>query len=175
MKRPWCWERLRAGGEGDDRGWEGWMASPTHGHGFEWTPGVGDGQGGLASCIPAGCKESDTTEWLNWTATCNLKRNKIWVFRQNLSVVNNQSKWLITLFLYVENLVFCYEIIILSPLQYQLDKLSFCFPQVVSSVYLIELISGTWVFSYELISVFTFLKFHFFMFISKKYSILPHY
>ena len=30
--RPWCWERLRAGGEGDDRGWDGWMASPT-----QWT------------------------------------------------------------------------------------------------------------------------------------------
>ena len=26
-KRPWCWEKLRAGGEGDDRGWDGWMAS----------------------------------------------------------------------------------------------------------------------------------------------------
>ena len=29
LKRPWCWERLGAGGEGDDRGWDGWMASPT--------------------------------------------------------------------------------------------------------------------------------------------------
>ena len=28
-KRPWCWERLKAGGERDDRGWDGWMASPT--------------------------------------------------------------------------------------------------------------------------------------------------
>ena len=28
-KRPWCWEGLGAGGEGDDRGWDGWMASPT--------------------------------------------------------------------------------------------------------------------------------------------------
>ena len=28
-KRPWCRERLKAGGEGDDRGWDGWMASPT--------------------------------------------------------------------------------------------------------------------------------------------------
>ena len=28
-KRPWCWEGLRAGGEGDDRGWDGWMVSPT--------------------------------------------------------------------------------------------------------------------------------------------------
>ena len=31
-KRPWCWEELGAGGEGDDRGWDGWMASPT-----QWT------------------------------------------------------------------------------------------------------------------------------------------
>ena len=29
LKRPWCWERLRAGREGDDRGWDGWMASST--------------------------------------------------------------------------------------------------------------------------------------------------
>ena len=32
LKRPWCWERLKAGGEGDNRGWDGWMASPT-----QWT------------------------------------------------------------------------------------------------------------------------------------------
>ena len=31
-KRPWCWERLAAGGEGDDRGWDGWVVSPT-----QWT------------------------------------------------------------------------------------------------------------------------------------------
>ena len=31
-KRPWCWERLRARGEGDDKGWDGWMASLT-----QWT------------------------------------------------------------------------------------------------------------------------------------------
>ena len=37
------------------------------GHEFEWTPGVGDGQGGLACCNSWGCKESDTSEWLNWT------------------------------------------------------------------------------------------------------------
>ena len=65
LKRPWCWERLRAGGEGDDRGWDGWMASPT-----QWTwvwvnSGVGDGQGGLGCCSPLGCKELDTTEQLN--------------------------------------------------------------------------------------------------------------
>ena len=32
LKRHWCWERLRAGGEWDNRGWDGWMASPT-----QWT------------------------------------------------------------------------------------------------------------------------------------------
>ena len=37
------------------------------GHEFKWTPGVGDGQGGLACCNSWGHKESDTTEWLNWT------------------------------------------------------------------------------------------------------------
>ena len=37
------------------------------GHGFGWTPGVGDGQGGLACCSSWGHKESDTTEQLNWT------------------------------------------------------------------------------------------------------------
>ena len=36
-----------------------------HGHGFKWTPGVGDGQGGLACCSSWGRKESDTTELLN--------------------------------------------------------------------------------------------------------------
>ena len=36
------------------------------GHEFGWTPGVGDGQGGLACCGSWGRKESDMTEWLNW-------------------------------------------------------------------------------------------------------------
>ena len=36
------------------------------GHEFEWTPGIDDGQGGLACCNSWGRKESDTTEWLNW-------------------------------------------------------------------------------------------------------------
>ena len=40
-----------------------------NGHEFEWTPGVSDGQGGLACCRPWGHKELDTTEWLNWTVT----------------------------------------------------------------------------------------------------------
>ena len=44
-------------------GWHHWL----DGHEFEQAPGVGDGQGILACCSPWGCKESDTTEWLNRT------------------------------------------------------------------------------------------------------------
>ena len=65
-KRPWCWERLKAEGEGDNRGWDGWMASPTW---WTWvwaSLGTGDAQGSLTSCSPGGCKESDMTERLNW-------------------------------------------------------------------------------------------------------------
>ena len=63
-KISWCWERLKAGGEGDDRGWDGWMASLTRGTESEQT--LGDrGQGSLACCSPWGCKKSDMTEQLN--------------------------------------------------------------------------------------------------------------
>ena len=44
-------------------GWHHWL----NGLEFGWAPGVGDGQGGLACCSPWACKESDMTEWLNWT------------------------------------------------------------------------------------------------------------
>ena len=42
-----------------------WLDGITNGHGFGWTPGVGDGQGGLACCGSWGHKESDMTELLN--------------------------------------------------------------------------------------------------------------
>ena len=64
-KRPWCWERLRAGGEGETEnkmvGWHHWL----DGREFEKVPGVGDGQGSLVCCSSWGHKESDTTEQLN--------------------------------------------------------------------------------------------------------------
>ena len=44
-------------------GWHHWL----NGHEFGWTLGIGDGQGGLACCCSWDRKESDTTEWLNWT------------------------------------------------------------------------------------------------------------
>ena len=53
-----------------------------NGHDFGWTPGVGDGQGGLVCCGPWGCKESDTTERLNnissiWE-TCSYRYMSLW-------------------------------------------------------------------------------------------------
>ena len=49
--------------EDEMAGWHRWL----DGREFEWTPGVGDGQGGLVCCNSWGCKESDMTEQLNWT------------------------------------------------------------------------------------------------------------
>ena len=54
------------------------------GHGFGWTPGVGDGQGGLVCCSSWSRKESDTTEQLNWTEV-----PKIFSWNPNI----NSQKW----------------------------------------------------------------------------------
>ena len=48
-------------------------------HEFEWTPGIGDGQGGLACCNSWGRKESDMTEWLNWTVISVDVKMKVYV------------------------------------------------------------------------------------------------
>ena len=66
LKRPWCWERLRAGGEGDDRGWDGWMASLT-----QWTwVWVNSGSWwwtGRPGVLQSMGLQRDTTEQQNWT------------------------------------------------------------------------------------------------------------
>ena len=56
-RRRTGWQRMR------------WLDGITNSMDIGWTPGAGDGQGGLACCSSQGCKESDTTErlkWLNW-------------------------------------------------------------------------------------------------------------
>ena len=67
--------------EDEMAGWHHWLS----GHGFGWTTGVGDGQGGLACCGSWGCKESDTTEQLNWTESLlNLITNEELFFRKRI-------------------------------------------------------------------------------------------
>ena len=71
------WGREEKGTTEDEMvGWHHWH----NGHGFGWTPGVGDGQGGLECCSSWGCKESDTTKWLNWT---NWTDEAWWYKQQN--------------------------------------------------------------------------------------------
>ena len=64
--RDW-WQEEKGTTEDEMAGWHHWL----DGHEFEWTPGVGDGQWGLACCDSWGPKESDMTERLNWTELKN--------------------------------------------------------------------------------------------------------
>ena len=59
--------------EDEMAGWHHWL----DGCESEWTLGVGDGQGGLACCDSWGCKESDTTEWLNWTERTKMEKSSL--------------------------------------------------------------------------------------------------
>ena len=118
-KRLWCWEGLGAWGEWEDRNdmaeWHHWH----DGHEFEWTPGVGDGQGGLACCDSWGRRESDTTKRLNWN--CNPKFRVHWKggwawsawrgLRWSPGPMNSffnstYQAYLIRFFFYLEKLVF---------------------------------------------------------------------
>ena len=91
-KRLWCWEGLAAGGEGDDRGWDGWMASPTrwtwvwvNSRSWWWTvrPGVLRFMGSLRV----------GHEWateLNWTETNRInafKFNYYWELANNTELI----------------------------------------------------------------------------------------
>ena len=58
------WGQEEKGTKEDEMvGWHHWLNE----HEFGWTPGVGDGQEGLACCSSWGCKELDMTDWVNWT------------------------------------------------------------------------------------------------------------
>ena len=72
MKSLWCWEGLGTGGEGDDRGWDGWMASPTQwtwvwvNSGSWWWTGRPDVLGFMGSQRVG----HDWATELNWTLLC---------------------------------------------------------------------------------------------------------
>ena len=77
------WGQKKETTEDEMVGWHHWR----NGHGFGWTPGIGDGQlVGLVCCGSWGHKELDVTEWLNWTERL-YSRNKI----ENVN--NPQKVW----------------------------------------------------------------------------------
>ena len=113
-KRPWWWERLKAGGEGNDRGQDGfrqrtrWFYGITNSMDMSWASSRRWWRtGSLVCCSPWGCKESDTTEWLNnnwgffFQTFIQLKRlsfpNGIGAFAKNCVCVNLASVALIYL------------------------------------------------------------------------------
>ena len=74
LKRPWCWERLKAGGEGDDRRWDGWVTSLTQciwvwvnsrSWWWTWRPGMLQSMG-----LQSQTRLNDWTE-LNWLKRCS--------------------------------------------------------------------------------------------------------
>ena len=78
LEKTQCWERLKAGGEGDGRGWDGWMASLTRWMWVWASSGSWWCTGSLACCSPWGCKELDMTGWCSWTKDITIAlHNKI--------------------------------------------------------------------------------------------------
>ena len=78
--------------EGEVARWHHWL----DGREFEWTPGDGDGQGGLACCDSWDHKESDTTEWLNWTELRTHLKSFFFILRHKTwaeATVENVEYW----------------------------------------------------------------------------------
>ena len=67
LKRPWCWERLKAGGEGDNRGWDGWMASPSQ-QAWVWASSMRWWRTGKPGLLQSMGSQS-WTQLSNWTRT----------------------------------------------------------------------------------------------------------
>jgi len=94
-KRLWCWEGLGAGGEGDDRGWDGWMASPTrwtwvwvNSGRWWWT-----GRPGILRFMGLQRVGHNWVTELNWTEPPNKKISK----KKNLNLkMGRREIWIIT-------------------------------------------------------------------------------
>ena len=85
LKRPWCWERLKVG-EGDNRGWDGWMVSLTRwmwvwvNSGSWWWISL------LARCSPWGCRVGH-----DWATELNWLRKNVLVF--NIIDTKAPTRW----------------------------------------------------------------------------------
>ena len=97
-KRPWCWERLEAGGEGDDRRWDGWMASPTQ-WAWVWASSGSWWWTGKSGVLQFLGSQSVGHDWMteltetvlgNWIAACRRMKLDHYV----TSHMNIKSKWI---------------------------------------------------------------------------------
>ena len=89
LKRPWCWERLKVGKEGDDRGWDGWMASPTqwtwvwvNSWSWWWT-----GRLGVLWSMRSQRVGHDWATKLNWTEACDNSSGKYCIRAASRSIL----------------------------------------------------------------------------------------
>ena len=90
-KRTWCWERLKAEGEGDDRGWDGWMASITQwtwiwvsSRSWWWT-----GKPGMLQSMGSQRVRHNWVTELNWILRFNLLRK----MNGNCLVTSGTYRW----------------------------------------------------------------------------------
>ena len=91
LKRPWFWEGLRAGGEGDDRGWDGWMASPTQ-RTWVWVDSGSlwwTGRPGVLWFMVLQRVRHDWATELNWTMQLNIKSSFLLTY-----LCGNSQIWL---------------------------------------------------------------------------------
>ena len=87
------WRQEEKGTTEDEMvGWHHWL----DGHGFGWTLGVGDGQGGLACCSSWVRKELDMTERLNWNEliVSNFSRNRSNVFQSSCTILHSHQQFI---------------------------------------------------------------------------------
>ena len=78
QKSPWCWQRLKAGGEGDNRGWDDWMGSPTQwtwvwasSRSWWWT-----GKPGKLQSMESQRVQHDWATDLNWICSVQAKKHR---------------------------------------------------------------------------------------------------
>ena len=91
-KRPWCWEILKAGGEGDDRGWDGWMTSLTC---WTWVwASSGNWWWEAWRTSPRGYKESHMTEWLNWFSGLCRTDITVVIISQMRKLIQKNVNWI---------------------------------------------------------------------------------
>ena len=118
LKRPWCWETLKVGGEGDNRGWDGWMASPTwctwvwvSSVSWWWTGKLGELQFMESQRIKHDWMTKlnwyifDTPKWISQAFMS--KHYPITLMTQSFFLIDYQANWKFNLLLNSQRTIYC--------------------------------------------------------------------